>query len=115
MQAIRTSGQGLCLWLLQRVTGALLVIGIGVHFYAGHYTGALTSEGVHERLQRGGWFLFDVLLVSMLAFHGMNGLRNIARDYNPRCARVIDIVAGVLVIAMVLHCARDLAAFRNMG
>jgi len=114
MKAVPADGQALWLWLFQRVTGALLVIGIGVHFHVGHYTGLLTSESVAERLRQAAWLGFDLVLVALLAFHGINGLRNIVRDYNPRGSRIIDIVAAALIIAMVLYCARDLSAFRSL-
>jgi succinate dehydrogenase / fumarate reductase membrane anchor subunit len=74
-------------WLLQRVTGVYLVIGIVVHFWVLHYSGdplAKEFQHVAHRLSRPGWFLFDLSLLFAALYHGLNGIYNIILDFNIR-------------------------------
>lgn len=75
---------GLWPWLLQRVSGAFLVIGMAVHVIVlplGKET--ISFESVSARLQHPGWFIFDLLLLIVCVYHGFNGLWSILVDFNP--------------------------------
>ncbi|MBD3175134.1 MAG: hypothetical protein GF320_08130 [Armatimonadia bacterium] len=78
---------GLVPWLLQRITGALLVIWIAAHFIFWHFDKA--SEGQLDfamvsgtALTRGaGGYIWEMILAGLCVYHGLNGVRNIVYDY----------------------------------
>lgn len=71
-------------WLLQRISAAILVVLLIIHFWVGHYAnwgGPITFAGVHMRLQNALFVIVDSLLLITVVFHGLNGIRNILLDY----------------------------------
>ncbi len=77
--------KGMWPWLLQRVTGALLIIYIAGHIWIDHYAihGPITFQGVAERLHGSFWRSFDTALLGLVLYHGLNGIRIIILDFNP--------------------------------
>ena len=74
-------------WFWQRVTGAVLVIGMAVHILVLPLSGRLiTFESVYSRLSRAGWVFFDFILLSACIYHGFNGLWAVIADFNPKCS-----------------------------
>ena len=79
-----TTQRGLFGWLFQRITGAYLVFGIGLHIIVTHFTTrSVTFENVSERLHGGGWLLFDLSLLLVSFYHGFKGQWGIVLDFNP--------------------------------
>ncbi|MBI3990618.1 MAG: succinate dehydrogenase, hydrophobic membrane anchor protein [Candidatus Omnitrophica bacterium] len=71
-------------WFWQRVTGAVLVVGMSVHIIILPLAGKLiTFESVYSRLSKAGWALFDFILLSACVYHGFNGLWSVIADFNP--------------------------------
>ncbi len=70
-------------WLLQRVSGLFLIGGLITHFFVMHFSGheKVTYEVVIKRLSSPGWMAFDVLFLSIVIYHGFNGLWGIALEY----------------------------------
>lgn len=71
-------------WLLQRISAAVLVFLLIIHFWVGHYAsfGApITFAGVQLRLQNALFVIVDSMLLVSVVFHGLNGIRNIILDY----------------------------------
>ncbi len=71
-------------WLLQRTSGAVLVVLLAVHFWVGHYSDwgePITFAGVQMRLQSTVFITIDIILLISVVFHGLNGVRNIILDY----------------------------------
>lgn len=79
-------------WIIQRVTGVVLVVLLAVHIGVEHF-GNLNKPGVREgqreliafsdvayRLAGAFWWVIDVALLVFVLFHGLNGIRNIAID-----------------------------------
>lgn len=70
---------------------------VGVH--------AITTDYAVERMANLGWKIYDILLLGFAFAHGMNGLRQVCRDYihNPATFRVVSIVIfiGWLLITAV--------------
>ena len=82
---MRAVKRGMWSWFLQRLTGILLVTGVAVHIIATHFQGhtAITFEQVVSRLQTTTWQLFDLSLLGLVIYHGLNGLWAITIDFMP--------------------------------
>jgi succinate dehydrogenase hydrophobic anchor subunit len=84
----RTSGPtGLLPWVLQRATGALLLIWLVVHLAFWHFRHA-PSDGIDTAAVAAGaaaratlWVVWGSLLGALCLLHGLNGVRNILLDY----------------------------------
>ena len=87
--------RGFWSWYLQRITALLLVMGIAVHFFTfhfspGRYSARYYDEIVH-RFCSPGWIAFHLCLLSLVVFHGLNGLWGIVMDF-----RISKKAAGLL-------------------
>jgi succinate dehydrogenase cytochrome b556 subunit len=94
-------------WVMQRVTGALLVVLLAMHFWVVHFTAGPVREGklsfavIQERIANPWMQAVDIAFLFVALYHGLNGLRNIVLDYDrvgPRAARLataVIVVAGV--------------------
>ena len=79
---------GLWPWLLQRLSGAFLAVGLAVHLWVNPLAREpIAFSHVAGRLQYAGWFLFDLLLLAACLYHGLNGLWAILLDFNPGVSR----------------------------
>jgi succinate dehydrogenase / fumarate reductase membrane anchor subunit len=91
-------------WLLQRVTGATLLLFIIVHTVVSHYTvppQGITYEWVMERLGDPYWKLFYLFFLFLLIYHALNGLWTIFQDYI-RADALRVVVFGLLVLLAVV-------------
>ena len=94
-------------WLLQRISAGVLVCLLIIHFWVGHYAnwGApITFAGVQMRLQNALFVIVDSMLLILVVFHGLNGIRNIILDYPsilPR-SRSVSLILLILGIATVV-------------
>lgn len=84
---------GFRLWVLQRLTGLGLVVLLVLHVVWLHYVdpaSVMQVAGVELRLQALLFGVTDTLLLGIVVFHGMNGLRAILYDYvgSPRRRRM---------------------------
>ena len=84
-------------WLLQRLTGLILVLGLGTHTIIIHFSGhsPVDVNVVHERLKDTFWLLFYVVFLGATLFHGLNGLYEVIDDYKP--SRGLQIFLGVMM------------------
>jgi succinate dehydrogenase / fumarate reductase membrane anchor subunit len=94
-------------WVLQRVTGALLVILLAMHFWVEHFMadvrhGELSFQLIQSRIANPWMQAVDISFLFVALYHGLNGLRNIILDFSivtPAMARVctvIIILGGIL-------------------
>ncbi len=98
-------------WLLQRISAAILIVLLMIHFWVGHYAnwGApVTFAGVHMRLQSAAFVIVDSLLLVSVVFHGLNGVRNIVLDYpgllpHNRSISLILFIIGITAIVFGIH------------
>jgi succinate dehydrogenase hydrophobic anchor subunit len=73
---------------MQRITGALLVLLLILHFWVEHFsadvrTHDLSWELVQRRFFHNPWFLWvDISFLLVALYHGLYGLRNILFDYS---------------------------------
>jgi succinate dehydrogenase / fumarate reductase, membrane anchor subunit len=96
-------------WFLQRVTGAGLIVLLLIHVVVNHYLniseaekgilpGLVVFSNVAERFESAGYWTSDILLLSFVLYHGLNGIRNIALDYGARGAVERTVTAVLLAI-----------------
>lgn len=94
-------------WLMQRVTGIMLVYALGVHLWTVHVvdSGRLTWEVITARLQDDTlWSIYYLLFIPAVVYHAANGLWGIAMDYNPapglrRALLAVFWVGGLALLA----------------
>jgi succinate dehydrogenase / fumarate reductase membrane anchor subunit len=70
-----------------------------------------------ERMANLGWKIYDILLLGFAFAHGMNGVRQVLRDYihNPKTFQVLGVVLFVVWFIVTLVGAIALLAIRPMG
>lgn len=98
-------------WLWQRLTGVLLVVLLGVHFWVEHYAqpgAVLTFQNVQLRVQTLLFALIDSLLLAVAIFHGLNGVRMVVLDFRAgaRIARPLTVglwIVGLAALAFGIH------------
>jgi succinate dehydrogenase / fumarate reductase membrane anchor subunit len=90
-------------WLLQRISGLLLIAGLIVHFTVMHYSGPaqITYAFVLRRISNPWWKAFDLTFLGLLIYHGLIGVRGIAVEY-VRSGMVLRVVQGVLAAMAVI-------------
>ena len=95
---------GMWPWLLQRITGALLIVYIAGHIWIDHYAihGPITFQGVAERLRGSFWRNFDIALLGLVLYHGLNGIRIIILDFNPGKSIQKLTLWGILILGIML-------------
>ena len=74
---------GMWLWLLQRISAAVLLFGLMVHLVATHIMniGQLSYDNIAHRLTSVFFIVVDILLLASCLFHGLNGVRMVLLDY----------------------------------
>ncbi|MDI6782520.1 MAG: succinate dehydrogenase, hydrophobic membrane anchor protein [bacterium] len=77
--------RGIWSWFMQRITGLLLVVGMAIHFIILHFEShePITFDRVVTRLQTPAWLLFDLILLGLVLYHGLNGLWAVLLDFAP--------------------------------
>lgn len=103
--------QGFWPWFLQRITGVLLVILLGIHIWVNHFAdiGEVSSgrqeelvlfEIVKERLKTAMFIFIDFSLLALVLYHGLNGIRNILLEWNPARQRIRASTIGLAVLGV---------------
>jgi succinate dehydrogenase / fumarate reductase membrane anchor subunit len=101
-------------WLLQRVSGVLLILLVGGHLWVEHFQqpGQLIRyQGVLARLQQGLFQVLDLGLLVVVVFHGLNGLVNVVSERWPAFSRAASLLGLVVGTATVLWGADILWVF----
>ncbi len=94
-------------WLLQRISAAILIVILFIHFWVGHYAnfGApITFADVQMRLQNTLFVIVDSMLLVSVVFHGLNGVRNIFLDYPALLSRnkSISLILFIIGVATII-------------
>lgn len=86
------------LWLLQRASGLALVPLAGLHVGVQH---ALLPVGIRRPVL----IAVDWLLLAIVLYHGLNGVRTVAYDYvaRPRAQRVVDWTLWAVGLALFAY------------
>ncbi|MFW9928022.1 MAG: hypothetical protein ACFFD1_01370 [Candidatus Thorarchaeota archaeon] len=95
-------------WSLQRFTGALLLLLIGIHMLVVHFIplglsaaeqfGVASYQATYARLSGGWFFAIDWVLLVLAIYHGLNGVRTVVLDFSPK--RSLNIIFTVLFIVV---------------
>lgn len=104
-----TGSGGAFNWFFQRITGAVLLITLLVHFWVLHFAPSADSEitfqTVMARLNHPLWRTFDLLFLVFGLYHGMNGCILVLNDYvqkrNVRLAIVSLLWVGVIFLLIM--------------
>lgn len=94
------------LWLLQRASGLLLVLLVGIHLGVQH---SLFRVPLGRNVLIG----IDWLLLAVVLYHGLNGLRTVAYDYlhRPPLQRMVDWALWIAGLALFSYGSWGLLAF----
>lgn len=74
-------------WFFQRITGIILIFGMVGHFLAVHFflEKPLSFEKVIQRVSGSVfWTVFDIALLILVIYHGLNGIFQIYQDFSPK-------------------------------
>jgi len=96
---------GLCAWLLQRVTAALIFIALGAHFWVIHYdvVGAdITYKSVLHRFGNPWLVTMDVALLTTGVYHALNGLRAVIFDFGLSAKAQRSVTWGLIVVGLLV-------------
>lgn len=96
------------LWLIQAVSGLLLVLLLGLHMIAHHFVvegGLRNFQQVLDYVSNPVIFFLEVVFLVVVTAHAMLGLRAIVRDLNlsPAAARATDWVLAVVGAAALIY------------
>ncbi|MBI2914763.1 MAG: hypothetical protein HYY08_02445 [Firmicutes bacterium] len=106
--------QGLSAWIMQRATGVVLVVVLGIHFWVLHYRDPMeiiVFEGVAVRLRTVLFMTVDVALLGLALYHGLGGLRNVFLDYRVGSNRS-SLITGLLWLVGAVAFVYGVAALR---
>ena len=105
-------------WSMMRYSAFLLIplawfhiilqdVVVGVH--------AITTDYAIQRMANLGWKIYDILLLGFAFAHGMNGVRQVFRDYihNPKTFRLVSIL--LLLFWLVITAAGAIALLSING
>lgn len=91
-------------WFVQRISGAILLIALLVHFWVLHFfpvgDGSITYENVMARLQHPMWRTFNLIFLVCGLYHGMNGIILNVHDYIRNDHLRTAIVGALWVVAL---------------
>ena len=74
---------GVISWLLQRVTAVFIAVLLVAHLWEIHFVSEkkVTFDLVAERLSNPGWVAAELVLLALLLYHALNGVRSIILDF----------------------------------
>ena len=89
-------------WFFQRITGVVILMGLIVHFYTMHYSGAgqISHEAVLARLYNPYWIVFNIIFLLSVIYHGFNGLLGIMPEY-VHSHKMQKMLEGVLIVIAI--------------
>ena len=91
-------------WFFMRISGILMVLLLLGHLFVMHIINSVDKidyQFVAQRFSTPFWRVYDLLLISLALFHGLNGARTVINDYvHPRGWRIFA-VSVVYVFALV--------------
>lgn len=112
------------LWLMQLVTGILIVLFGGTHLVMMHLDNILGFFGVEigeasgweammTRAVQGFWLAFYIIFLVIALYHGLNGLRGVILELNSsrrweRTWTILIIVLGVVGLGLGVYVPAEL-------
>lgn len=98
----RSSGSGSFSWVVQRITGIILVIVLIGHYILMHYNpqSGHTYDAVLVRMQSNWYRVLDLTFVVLGMYHGINGLWSIFRDYRLKPWQTITVLSLLIIFGL---------------
>lgn len=89
-------------WVLQRITGIILVVFTIGHYILMHYQpdNGKTFEAVLGRMQSPWYRLIDLVFVTFAMYHGLNGVWNIFRDFKLKYWAKVTLLTLLIVFGL---------------
>ncbi len=102
------SGESAWLWLTKIVTGALLVILLGIHLVVNHFLGAhglLTYADVVAYYRNPVIPIMEISFLAVVVSHSLIGLRSILLDLKPtrNVLKIVDVALSLVGISAVVY------------
>ena len=97
-----SSGSGSFSWMVQRITGIVLVIVLIGHSILMHYNpqSGHTYDAVLARMQSNWYRVLDLTFVVLAMYHGLNGIWSIFRDYKLKPWQTITVVSLLIIFGL---------------
>ncbi len=100
-------------WFFQRLSAVALVALLGIHIFLDHFKGVtgetsgetlITFGDVHLRLGQLIYIVVDYLLLAFVLFHGLNGARTVALDFDrfAKHRKAVDVAVWVVGIVTLI-------------
>jgi succinate dehydrogenase / fumarate reductase membrane anchor subunit len=98
----RSRNSGSFSWVLQRITGIVLVVVMIGHYILMHYNpqSGHSYEAVLIRMQSNWYRVLDLTFVVLGMYHGMNGVWGIFRDYKLKSWQTITVVSFLIIFGL---------------
>jgi succinate dehydrogenase / fumarate reductase membrane anchor subunit len=89
-------------WVVQRITGIVLVVIMISHYILMHYNpeSGHTYEAVLARMQSSWYRVLDLTFIVLGMYHGLNGVWGIFRDYKLKQWQSITVFSIILVLGL---------------
>jgi succinate dehydrogenase / fumarate reductase membrane anchor subunit len=99
-QVSRTTGS--TGWVIQRITGIVLVVVMISHYILMHYNpeSGHSYEAVLARMQSSWYRVLDLTFIVLGMYHGLNGVWGIFRDYKLKPWQSITVFSLILVLGL---------------
>jgi succinate dehydrogenase / fumarate reductase membrane anchor subunit len=96
------------IWILQAITGLLLILLLGLHMIAHHFIvegGLRTFADVLDYVSNPIIFILEVLFLIVVTPHAMLGLRAVLLDLGPskQTVTIINWVLGIIGVAAIVY------------
>ncbi|HJO83153.1 MAG: hypothetical protein QF717_09680 [SAR202 cluster bacterium] len=96
-------------WFLQRISSLLLLVLILLHGWINHFLPISDVEAglqdklvifdvVAERLAQGAFVALDIALLTLVLYHGLNGVRGILLEWGPTARRARTVTSTLWTI-----------------
>lgn len=98
----RSSSSGSFSWVVQRITGIVLVVVLIGHYILMHYNpeSGHTYDAVLTRMQSNWYRVLDLTFVVLAMYHGLNGVWSIFRDYKLKAWQTITVISLLIVFGL---------------
>lgn len=99
-QSSRSTGS--TAWVIQRITGIVLVVVMIGHYILMHYNpeSGHSYEAVLARMQSSWYRVLDLTFIVLGMYHGLNGVWGIFRDYKLKPWQSITVFSLILVLGL---------------
>lgn len=102
------TGENVWLWLAKIVTGALLVVLLGIHLLVNHFLGAhglLTYSDVVAYYRNPAIPIMEIAFLAIVVAHSLIGLRGILLDLKPtrNILKIMDVLLTLVGVSAVIY------------